>query len=135
MLTEEPSDTIKNLGILTALRTHSEANAATTISIKHRKRKPETDGAADSPGPSVVIPSDKVGRLKTSSHRSTSVSSSHTRDPDAAEGAKGTAAEKSGQLFVNAEVVFKHNKKQHGMEGEGILCYIKNITGEGTKKR
>lgn len=51
------------------------------------------------------------------------------------EAVKGTTAEKSGQFVIGAEVVFKHNKKQHGVEGEGIQCIIKNVSGEGSKKR
>ena len=51
------------------------------------------------------------------------------------ESTKGTIAERSGQLVIGAEVVFKHNKNKQGVEGEGIQCIIKNITGEGPKKR
>lgn len=49
--------------------------------------------------------------------------------------AKGTIAERSGQFVVGAEVVFKHNKNRQGVEGEGIQCIIKSITGDGYKKR
>lgn len=84
---------------------------------------------------------DKLNRLKGSTHRSASVSSNQAREgssskgDDGAEGTKGAAAERTGQFFVGAEVVFKHNKKQHGVEGEGIQCIIKNIAGDGNKRR
>jgi hypothetical protein len=54
---------------------------------------------------------------------------------EGAESAKATPAERNGQLAVGAEVVFKHNKNKQGVEGEGIQCIIKGITGEGNKKR
>ncbi|KAL1956362.1 hypothetical protein VTO42DRAFT_7345 [Malbranchea cinnamomea] len=93
------------LELLIAMRSHSEGAAAG----KNRKRKGST-------------------------HRSTSVSSSQPREVEPFDGTKGAATDKAGALFVGAEVVYKH-KKQHGTEGEGIQCIIKNITGEGSKKR
>ncbi|EEH36235.2 hypothetical protein PAAG_00558 [Paracoccidioides lutzii Pb01] len=144
ILLDEPADVIKNLEILIALRSASEADPQTRASAtgKPRKRKSEADAsAADSPAPAAAGVSDKLNRLKSGTHRSTSVSSSQAREAisvkseDGVEGTKGTAAEKSGQLFVGAEVVFKHNKKQQGVEGEGIQCIIKSIAGEGHKKR
>ncbi|KAF9886331.1 SAGA HAT/Core module component [Aspergillus nanangensis] len=150
ILQDEPSDVIKNLGILTALRQASEAeapqNRATALS-KSRKKRNEFDGSAtDSPGPSASI-SDKASRGKGGVQRSASVSSAQAREgresrdsvmvkvEEGAEGTKGTLAERSGQLTIGAEVVFKHNKKQQGVEGEGIQCIIKSISGDGTKKR
>lgn len=130
LLTEDQGHIVGNMQLLVALRAHSEGAAAG----KNRKRKVETDGAADSPGPSTAPVSDKVGRLKGSAHRSTSVASSQPRELDPSEGVKGTTADKGGLLFVGAEVVYKH-RKQHGTEGEGIQCTIKNISGEGNKKR
>ncbi|KAJ0426635.1 SAGA complex component [Aspergillus carlsbadensis] len=144
ILQDEPSDVIKNLGLLNALRQASEAEApqsrAASLS-KSRKKRNDMDGSAtDSPGPSGGL-SDKAGRSKGATQRSTSVSSTHVRDnvqvkiEEGAEGAKGTPAERNGQLAVGAEVVFKHNKNKQGVEGEGIQCIIKGITGEGYKKR
>ncbi|KAL4915931.1 SGF29 tudor-like domain-containing protein [Aspergillus aurantiobrunneus] len=144
ILQDEPSDVIKNLGLLTALRQASEAEApmsrAASLS-KSRKKRNDMDGsAADSPGPSGGL-SDKSNRTKNGTQRSTSVSSTQVRDnvqvkiEEGTESAKGTLAERNGQLAVGAEVVFKHNKNKQGVEGEGIQCIIKGITGEGTKKR
>ncbi|KLJ11784.1 SAGA-associated factor 29 [Blastomyces silverae] len=119
----------------------SEADPQTRAgsSGKPRKRKTEAETpASDSPTTGMA---DKLNRLKNSTHRSASVSSSQAREAvsvkseDGGEGTKGTVAEKSGHLFVGAEVVFKHNKKQQGVEGEGIQCIIKSIAGEGHKKR
>ncbi|EEA25653.1 hypothetical protein EYB25_002898 [Talaromyces marneffei] len=126
ILLEEPSDVIKNLGLLTALRSASEAE--TTISR-----------AASLPK------SNKLNRVKGSTQRSSSVSSSgHAKDSrdsvsvkleEVAEGAaKGTIAERNGQFVIGAEVVYKHKSKQ-GAEGEGIQCIIKNIYGDGYKKK
>lgn len=105
------------------------------------------DGAAESPGPSPAetIMSDKLKRVKTGpGQRSASVGSQIARSlGDGSRGEeggdglnRGTNAEKAGQLTVGAEVVYKHNKKQHGQqEGEGIQCVIKNVSGDGIKKR
>ncbi|KAL4879395.1 SGF29 tudor-like domain-containing protein [Aspergillus karnatakaensis] len=144
ILQDEPSDVIKNLGLLTALRQASEAEApmsrAASLS-KSRKKRNDMDGSAtDSPGPSGGL-SDKGGRSKGATQRSTSVSSTHVRDnvqvkiEEGTESTKGTLAERNGQLAVGAEVVFKHNKNKQGVEGEGIQCIIKGISGEGNKKR
>ncbi|KAL1980284.1 hypothetical protein VTN96DRAFT_4398 [Rasamsonia emersonii] len=125
ILQEEPCDVIKNLGLLTALRSASEAEAPLSRAASIPK-------------------SNKLNRVKGSTQRSSSVSSAHTRDgrdgvsvkvEEGAEGAKGTPAERSGQFFIGAEVVFKHNKNKQGVEGEGIQCIIKGISGEGHKKR
>ncbi|XRM41102.1 hypothetical protein ABZX51_004396 [Aspergillus tubingensis] len=152
ILQDEPSDVIKNLGLLTALRQASEAeapqNRAATFS-KSRKKRNELDGSAtDSPGPSTTALPDKAGRTKGGVQRSTSVSSTQVRDSrdirdsgvyvkveEGTEGTKGTLAERSGHLVVGAEVVFKHNKNKQGVEGEGIQCIIKGISGDGVKKR
>ncbi|KAL5333262.1 SGF29 tudor-like domain-containing protein [Aspergillus crustosus] len=144
ILQDEPSDVIKNLGLLTALRQASEAEApmsrAASLS-KSRKKRNDMDGSAtDSPGPSGGL-SDKGGRPKGATQRSTSVSSTHVRDnvqvkiEEGSESTKGTLAERNGHLAVGAEVVFKHNKNKQGVEGEGIQCIIKGISGEGNKKR
>jgi SAGA-associated factor 29 len=149
ILQDEPSDVIKNLGLLTALRSASEAEAPTSRAAslpKSSKKNNEKDGfAIHAVTASNSALSDKLNRVKGSTQRSSSVSSSgHARDgrdavsvkiEEGAEGAKGTIAERSGQFVVGAEVVFKHNKNKQGVEGEGIQCIIKSISGEGHKKR
>lgn len=150
ILLDEPSDVVKNLGLLTALRQASEAEAPlnrTASLSKSRKKRSDMDGAAESPGPPAPSVSEKVSRIKGQVPRSGSVSSTQAREgresrdnvavkvEEGAESTKGTIAERSGQLVIGAEVVFKHNKNKQGVEGEGIQCIIKNITGEGPKKR
>lgn len=150
ILLEEPSDVIKNLGLLTALRSASEAETSISRAVslpKSSKQSFARDGTAShaaTASNSALLP-DKLNRVKGSTQRSSSVSSSgHAKEArdsvsvkleDVVEGAaKGTIAERSGQLVIGAEVVYKHNKKQ-GAEGEGIQCIIKNIYGDGYKKK
>ncbi|KAF7714249.1 SGF29 tudor-like domain-containing protein [Penicillium ucsense] len=146
IMVDEPCDVVKNLELLTALRKASEAEAPSNRSAalsKSRKKRGEmessaTDSASASGG-------DKSGRPKGAIPRSMSVSSNHARDgrsdgiavkiEEGSEGTKGTMAERSGLLVVGALVVFKHNKNKQGVEGEGIQCIIKNISGDGSKKR
>lgn len=146
IMQDEPCDVIKNLELLTALRKASEAeaplNRPTSLSKSRKKRGDMDISAADSPSASGV---DRPGRSKGGIPRSTSVSSTQTREgrgdgiavkiEEGAEGTKGTIAERSGLLVVGAQVVFKHNKNKQGVEGEGIQCIIKSISGEGHKKR
>lgn len=148
ILNEEPHDVLKNLQLLTALRQASEAEAPSSRGAlsRPRKKKGEMDGSStESPGPSGA-PSDRTGRSKGGVPRSASVSSAPRdgREPrdgvavkieEGAEGTKGAIAERSGQLVVGAEVVFKHSKNKQGVEGEGIQCIIKAISGEGAKKK
>jgi SAGA-associated factor 29 len=149
IMQEEPCDVIKNLELLTALRKASEAEAPPNRSAsfnKSRKKRNEVEGSVtDSPSASGA---DKSARSKGTAPRSSSVSS-NTQSRDGprqenimvkieevpSEGTKGTIAERSGVLQIGAQVVFKHNKNKQGVEGEGIQCIIKAITGEGQKKR
>lgn len=152
ILQDEPSDVIKNLGLLIALRQASEAEAPqnrTTSSQKSRKKRNEAESgsATDVSGPPGAPPSsaaEKTGRAKV--QRSASVFSQGREGRDSrdsvpikseegAESSKSTVAERNGQLVIGAEVVFKHNKNKQGIEGEGIQCIIKEITGEGYKRR
>ncbi|KAJ5752669.1 hypothetical protein N7520_009586 [Penicillium odoratum] len=146
IMMDEPCDVIKNLELLTALRKASEAeappNRSSALSKSRKKRSDMESSATDSPGASGV---DKSSRSKGTVPRSASVSSTQAREgrndgvavkiEEGSEGTKGTVAERSGLLVVGAQVVFKHNKKQQGVEGEGIQCIIKNISGDGHKKR
>lgn len=145
IMQDEPCDVIKNLELLTALRKASEAeappNRANALSKSRKKRSDMESSATDSPGASSADKS----RSKGAAPRSTSVSSNQTREgrsegimvkiEEGSEGTKGTVAERSGQLVVGAQVVFKHNKNKQGVEGEGIQCIIKGISGDGHKKR
>ena len=146
IMQDEPCDVIKNLELLTALRKASEAeappNRSTSLSKSRKKRSDMETPATDSPSASGV---DKTSRSKGTVPRSTSVSSTQTGEgrgdgvavkiEEGSEGTKGTMAEHSGLLVVGSQVVFKHNKNKQGVEGEGIQCIIKNISGDGHKKR
>lgn len=147
ILQDEPSDVIKNLGLLTALRQASEAEAPLNRIAalqKSRKKRNEVDGSATDSTIQPGLPvSEKLSRVKGSVQRSISVPSQGREGRDGiavkieegAESPKSTASERGGQLVVGAEVVFRHNKNKQGIEGEGIQCIIKGISGEGFKKR
>lgn len=146
IMQDEPCDVIKNLELLTALRKASEAEApggrSNALSKSRKKRSDMDSSAADSPSASGA---DKSSRSKGGVPRSASVSSTQARESrgdgvavkieEGSEGTKGTVAERSGVLQVGAQVVFKHSKNKQGVEGEGIQCIIKNISGDGHKKR
>jgi len=141
MLNEEPSDVIKNIGILAALRTASETEPirlpAQAKPRNPKRQKVETDGALDSPVPSPSLPS-AVNRLKgTSIIRSVSVPPKQepvVKTEEGSEGIKGPAGEKAGKFFVGAEVAYKQSKqKEDG--SQWIQCNIMMITDIGNKKR
>ncbi|PGH17562.1 hypothetical protein AJ80_04740 [Polytolypa hystricis UAMH7299] len=145
ILDSEPAGAIKNTELLGAMRkaAESEGQPSRSSGMKQRKGRRDAEGsAADSPAPSMSATSDKLNRLKGSSQRSASVSSNQAREgvsaysEESMEGVKGTAAEKNGQLFVGAEVVYKnHTKTKREGEELGIQCIIKATTGEGRGKR
>lgn len=147
VLNEEPNDVIKNVGLLTALRTASESDSSRIpphqkgrVTKRQRLEAPQKadgDGAAESPGPSpsVVI---SASRLKGSSVRSASVASVTAKDgkeaviktEDGVEGGKGTLPENRTKLTVGAEVAYLPSK-----DGDWIQCTIISVSGEGKKKR
>ncbi|KAG8526697.1 uncharacterized protein KY384_008126 [Bacidia gigantensis] len=141
ILNEEPSDIIKNIGILAALRAASETEPvrqAQTIKPRNPKRqKIETDGAADSPSVSPGI-APAVNKLKIGGvMRSVSV----PRQPEpivkieeGTESNKPLPLEKVNKLVIGADVAYKQAKpKEDG--SQWIQCIITNITGEGNKKK
>ena len=144
MLNEEPSDVIKNIGILAALRTASETEplrSAQPAKPRNPKRqKIDTDGASDSPSvPSPGIPP-AINKLKGQIvMRSVSVPPRQQIEPvvkieEGLEGSKGSAGEKAGKFFIGAEVAYKQTKpKEDG--SQWIQCDITNITGDGNKKK
>ena len=146
ILNEEPNDVIKNVGILQALRMASEIepprSAQNAKSRNPKRQKLDTDGAADSPGPSPSAPS-TTNRLKGSSVRCGSVplvkEKQESKEPivkieEGSEGSKGPAGEKAGKFIIGAEVAYKQAKvKEDG--SQWILCNIKSITEVGQKKR
>lgn len=145
ILKEEPNDVIKNVGILQALRLASETepprNSQPKNSRNPKRQKLETDGAAESPGPSPGAPTNTT-KLKgsSSSVRSGSVPAAReAKEPsvkleEGSEGIKGPAGERAGKFFVGAEVAYKQAKvKEDG--SQWIQCNIKSITEVGSKKR
>lgn len=149
ILNDDPNGTIQNLGLLAALRNASEnepPRSSANLKSRTTKRKPEMDGAVDSPGPSPGgASSSGYGRLKGMGGRSGSVpfmprdgkeASAKIEDgsSNGADGGKGTAAEKAGLLVKDAEVAYKQGK-QKGAEGDWIQCIILSVSGEGKNKR
>lgn len=141
ILDDEPSDVIKNIGILTALRTASETEPSRIpAGIKPRnpkRQKLDTDGATDT-APSSPTPPTAINRLKgTSTVRSVSVPpkpESMVKIEEGIEGSKGPAGERAGKFFVGAEVAYRQTKpKEDG--SQWIQCHVTNITEAGNKKR
>lgn len=148
ILQDEPSDVIKNLGLLTALRQASEAEAPQhrVASLqKSRKRKNEVDESSPAPMAAATADNKTSSRIKGGVPRGASVLSQGRGDSrdnsvsvkaeEGVESSKSTISDRHGHLAVGAEVVFRHNKNKQGIEGEGIQCIIKGITGEGSKRR
>lgn len=147
ILNEEPADVIKNIGILTALRTASEsepprnpANSKSRNQKRQKSEKVDMDGAADSPGPSPIATAAATSRIKANTVRSVSVPSTKevketpVKVEEGAEGSKGPSAERAGKFFVGAEVAYKQAKmKEDG--SQWIQCNIINATDIGNKKR
>ncbi|KAL8946071.1 MAG: hypothetical protein Q9222_007482 [Ikaeria aurantiellina] len=145
ILNEEPNDVIKNVGILTALRTASEIeprNSQPGKSRNPKRQKLETDGTVDSPGPSPSVPT-PTAKVKTgSTGRSGSVpiikEPKESKEPvikaeEGSEGVKGPSAEKAGKFFIGAEVAYKLAKAKE--DQQWIQCEIINIDTAGNKKR
>ncbi|KAL8918069.1 MAG: hypothetical protein Q9208_007591 [Pyrenodesmia sp. 3 TL-2023] len=144
ILRDEPYDVIKNVGILTALRTASEIeprNASQGKSRNPKRQKLDTDGTADSPGPSPSVPT-SASKLKAEKARSGSVPTiKETKEPkepivkteEGSESVKGPSAEKAGKFFVGAEVAYKLAKTKE--DPQWIQCEIINIDTAGNKKR
>ena len=142
MLNEEPSDVIKNIGILAALRSASEAEpvrpAPGPKQRNPKRQKIDTDGASDSPSvPSPGIPP-AVNKLKGQNvMRSVSLPRQQPEPAikieEGAEGTKGPAGEKAGKLVIGAEVAYKQTTPKE--DPQWIQCNIVKITGEGTKRR
>ena len=147
ILHDEPNDVIKNVGILTALRTASETEPRNTQQAKSRnpkRQKLETDGSVDSPGPPFPSPSapSSAAKLKAEKARSGSVpiikEVKEVKEPlvkteEGSEGAKGPSAEKAGKFFIGAEVAYKLAKTKE--DPQWIQCEIINIDTAGNKKK
>ena len=138
MLDEEPSDVIKNIGILVALRTASETEPG-RLPPQAKPRNPkrqklDTDGSVDT---APTSPNPPMNRLKgTSTVRSVSVPPKQepiVKVEEGTEGSKGPPGEKAGRFFVGADVAYKQAKPKE--DAQWIQCHIINITEIGNKKR
>ncbi|KAL8776270.1 MAG: hypothetical protein Q9213_008332 [Squamulea squamosa] len=144
ILNEEPNDVIKNVGILTALRTASEIEPRNNSQSKSRnpkRQKLDTDGTVDSPGPSPGAPI-SAAKVKANTVRAGSVpiakEPKESKEPvvkaeEGSEGVKGPSAEKAGKFFVGAEVAYRLVKPKE--DPQWIQCEIVNIDTAGNKKR
>ena len=146
ILNEEPNDVIKNVGILTALRTASEIeprNLSQGKSRNPKRQKLDTDGSVESPGPSPIAPT-SAAKVKGNAGRSGSVpivkveKEKEQKEPvvkaeEGSEGVKGPSAEKAGKFFIGAEVAYKLAKAKE--DPQWIQCGIINIDTAGNKKR
>lgn len=145
ILNEEPNDVIKNVGILTALRTASEIEPRNNSQSKSRnpkRQKLDTDGTVDSPGPSPVAPIVAANKVKAGTVRAGSVpivkEPKETKEPvvkaeEGSEGVKGPSAEKAGKFFIGAEVAYRLAKAKE--DPQWIQCEIISIDTAGNKKR
>ncbi|KAL8847846.1 MAG: hypothetical protein Q9221_007148 [Calogaya cf. arnoldii] len=144
ILDEEPSDVIKNVGILTALRTASEIEPRNNSQSKSRnpkRQKLDTDGTVDSPGPSPGAPI-SAAKVKATTVRAGSVpivkEPKELKEPvvkaeEGSEGVKGPSAERAGKFFIGAEVAYRLAKAKE--DPQWIQCEIINIDTAGNKKR
>ena len=141
MLNEEPSDVVKNLGILAALRSASEAEPLRTSQpLKQRnpkRQKIDTDGASDSPTVPSPNSAPSVNKLKGQTVMCSVSVPRQQPDPaikieEGAEGSKGPAPEKAGKLVIGAEVAYKVSKGKE--DPQWIQCNITKIVGEGKKR-
>lgn len=141
MLDEEPSDVIKNIGILTALRSASEMEPIRlpqpTKNRNPKRQKLDNDPTAESPAASPNAAA-AVNRLKgQSTIRSVSVppkTETLVKIEEGQEGNRGPAGERAGKFFVGAEVAYKQaHKRDDG--SEWIQCNITAITDGPNKKR
>ena len=146
MLNEEPTDLIRNIEILQALRTASSESSAqrnvppSKVIRKPKAPKSETDGAADSPGPSPGL-SISAARFKGNSVRSGSVASARDgrgasiKIEEGNDGGKGSSAERAGKFVKGAEVAYKQAETSKEDTGDWIQCIITKVIDTGNKIR
>ena len=94
-----------------------------------RQRRSETGVTADSPlTPTESLPNISNKPLGKGTRNSTAIKS-ETSDAESAK----ASMEKSGQFTIGSEVYYRNKEIAEG--GEGILCKITNVIGEGSKRR
>jgi SAGA-associated factor 29 len=143
------NDISTQLGILSALRssddTPTSASRATSVgkSRDRQGKRKVTDSlddrdsiAADSPGPSPKVVISQKDKLiaKSASSRAGSV-------PAAREGSVKAEDDDNGKdqpprrLSPNTEVLYRNSKQRANQEGEGILCRVTSVIGDGKQRR
>ncbi|KAF2621798.1 hypothetical protein BU25DRAFT_415809 [Macroventuria anomochaeta] len=146
------NDISTQIGILSALRSSDDTptSASRATSVGHGKSQRDRQGkrkvtdslddrdsiAADSPGPSpkvVISQKDKLIAKSTSS-RAGSV-------PIGREGSVKAEDDDNGKdhpprrLSPNTEVLYRNSKHRINQEGEGILCRVTSVIGDGKQRR
>ncbi|KAJ4370237.1 hypothetical protein N0V86_008974 [Didymella sp. IMI 355093] len=144
------NDISTQLGILSALRssddTPTSASRATSVgkSRDRQGKRKVTDSlddrdsiAADSPGPSpkvVISQKDKLIAKSTSS-RAGSVPAGREGSVKAEDDDNGKADQPPRRLSPNTEVLYRNSKQRANQEGEGILCRVTSVIGDGKQRR
>jgi len=154
ILHEEPDDLIKNLETLISVRAAFENEAprpATNLKSRNLKRRRDEENGTDSPAP-TPDPTTSGAKAAKAASRSGSVAASVKQESvvDTTEGVKRAfeiflsskailtivfiaVADRLSLLKVGAEVFYRNKDKK--TEGEGILCSITSILGEGKQRR
>ena len=148
ILREEPSDVIKNIEILVALRSASETEPSRPTTAVNKSRNPKrqkldadvpVESPAALPSPSIVLPAARIKGIGVG--RSGSVPSTReakaepsVKVEEGTEGSKGLAGEKAGKFYKGAEVAYKQVKpKEDG--SQWIQCNIIGVSEDGKKTR
>jgi SAGA-associated factor 29 len=145
------NDICTQITLLSALRssedTPTSASRATSVGKSQRdrpgKQRKVTDSiddrdsiAADSPGPSPKVVISQKDKLiaKSASSRAGSV-------PVGREGSVKAEDDDNGKdqpprrLSPNTEVLYRNSKQRVNQEGEGILCRVTSVIGDGKQRR
>ncbi|KAI9705063.1 MAG: SAGA HAT/Core module component [Candelina mexicana] len=144
-LNEDQMSILKNLNILIPLRTHSENNP--TIPTRPSKMNNGSRGVrntnslinSDSPAASPAVSTSTRPTMKdVKASRSGSVSSTVnaiSKTEDGSEGTKPPVPERTGPLYVGAQVAYRPNKMKMAAEYEWIQCRVVAVNGEGKQRR
>ncbi|UPX17267.1 uncharacterized protein EKO05_0007633 [Ascochyta rabiei] len=145
------NDISTQLQVLSALRSSDDAPASASRANSVGKSRGDRPGkqrkvtdsiddrdsiAADSPGPSPKVVLSQKDKLiaKSSSSRAGSV-------PVGREGSVKAEDDDNGKdhpprrLSPNTEVLYRNSKQRVNQEGEGILCRVTSVIGDGKQRR
>ncbi|KAJ4341751.1 hypothetical protein N0V95_007143 [Ascochyta clinopodiicola] len=148
------NDISTQLQVLSALRSSDDAPASASRATSVGKSRGDRPGkqrkvtdsiddrdsiAADSPGPSPKVAISQKDKLiaKSSSSRAGSVpvgreGSVKAEDDD---NGKGKKDHPPRRLSPNTEVLYRNSKQRVNQEGEGILCRVTSVIGDGKQRR